>query len=104
MVGSFFLKTKNQIMLDTQVQTQTNQTKQVQINSTKTIQVEHVNEIPYKPSRFENFIMDYVLKFGAWALQPRNLELIITYAVCIIFLIGMWFLSVYLAGFGSEYQ
>lgn len=94
-------------MLDTCAQTkenQKNQTKQVQINSAKTIQVEHVNEVPYEPSRLENFIMDYVLKFGAWALQPKNLEVIIAYVVCILFLIGIGFLSVYLAGFGSEYQ
>lgn len=82
---------------------QKSQTNQVQLTRAKTMQVEQ-NEALYKPSRLENFIMDYVLKFGAWALQPKNLEVIIAYAVCILFLIGIGFLSVYLAGFGSEYQ
>ncbi len=48
--------------------------------------------------------LDYLLTFGAWALRPKNLERIIVYGSCILFFIVIGLLSIYLAGFGSEYQ
>ncbi len=46
----------------------------------------------------------FVPRMKAWALRPKNLERIIVYGSCILFFIVIGLLSIYLAGFGSEYQ
>ncbi len=83
---------------------QTTTQEQLFVPKMKVAQTTQPKNVEYETSIFEKILVDYFLTFGAWALRPKNLERIIVYGSCTLFFIVIGLLSVYLAGFGSEYQ
>lgn len=70
----------------------------------KVAQTPQSEKVDYEPLKLETILVYYLLKIGAWAIRPKNLERIIIYTSCTLFFTAICILSIYLAGFGSEYQ